>query len=311
MLSESWEGSYQKNGESMNKPLVRATALVLVIALTFAPLPSLAIAPLVLVFVKQMVKDTLVSELKSMLLSSLQDMGCKGIALSNALLTLDGLKGGGSVMGGVPDMAALTGSALPGVGKLPAMPGGGLPEMPSLPMDMAGGAGGFGALAGLPQAGAMMGGPEMADMMKRLPGGASAMTLGPEEMAMMAQMQAVMAQPPSPADTLATIDELREVGFLSAELQGELKECMVLIPEAAPALGMGMGMFKTVLPQMKQARAEIQALSPEEQDELAATVARELENVPASERKLFLNEIGGGFFPARVVEGVKASLDEK
>ena len=65
------------------------------------------------------------------------------------------------------------------------------------------------------------------------------------------------------------------------------------------------------MPQFKQAHDAMHALSPAEQEELAATLARELEDVPAAERKVFLNEIGGGFFPPRVAEGVKARFGEK
>jgi len=63
------------------------------------------------------------------------------------------------------------------------------------------------------------------------------MTLDAEQMAMMTRMQAAMSQPLSPVETLATIDELGELGLLSKQLQSELKECMVLAPQAITGMG--------------------------------------------------------------------------
>ena len=96
------------------------------------------------------------------------------------------------------------------------------------------------------------------------------MNLDPEQVAMMAQMQRMMNEPLSPRETLATIDELFELGFLPKAMQSELKECMVLVPATIPALGMGMGMLKPMVPQLRQARDEMRTLSPAEQDEIAA-----------------------------------------
>ena len=153
--------------------------------------------------------------------------------------------------------------------------------------------------------------PQMAGLLGGLAPGAGlppGLALDPQQMAMFAQMQTAMTQPLSPSETLATIDELAEVGLLPPALQTELKECMVLLPQAAPALGMGMGMLAPVLPKLREARAQMLALSPSEQDEFAATMVQELQGVPAKDRKAFVDQLGGGFFPPRVVEGVKARL---
>jgi hypothetical protein len=75
-----------------------------------------------------------------------------------------------------------------------------------------------------------------------------------DTMAMMARMQQAMAQPLSPAETLATIDELFELGFLPKAVQIEFRECMVLVPETTAALGIGMGMLWPMIPQLRQAR---------------------------------------------------------
>jgi hypothetical protein len=114
-----------------------------------------------------------------------------------------------------------------------------------------------------------------------------------------------MGKPLSPVETIATIDEMSELGLLSKAMNTELKECMLLLPDAAPMLGMGMGMMKPMLPKMREGRDQMRNLSPAEQDELAETIAHEFDKVSADDRKLMLGELGGGMFPPRVVEALK------
>ena len=129
--------------------------------------------------------------------------------------------------------------------------------------------------------------------------------IDPEQLARVMQ---AMSQPLSPPETLAVMDEMAEIGMLPKAMQTELKECMVLLPAAAPALGMGMGMLKPMLPQMRQARDQLHALSPAEQDELVAALAPEMKALAADERKVFLEFLDGGFFPKRVAEGLRVQL---
>jgi hypothetical protein len=236
-------------------------------ALGVLPLTSAALSPAVALMIKQIVQDAVTTSLKDILLGSLRDMGCKGIALSNGLAALDA-RGGGA--------AALRGMA------------GGLPGLP--------GAGGAMPTSGM---------PGMADLARMLPPGTA---LPPEQAAMLAQMQRAMAQPLSPAQTLATMDEMVELGLLPRPIQAEMKECMVLLPQTASALGMGMGLLQPMLPELRAAREQMRALPPAEQEEMAALMAQELKAVPAAERALFLEQIDAGFFPPAVAAGVKARL---
>ena len=91
-------------------------------------------------------------------------------------------------------------------------------------------------------------------------------------------------------------------------IQGEFKECMVLVPATIPALGMGMGMLKPMIPQLRQTRAEMRALSPAEQDEVAAALGQELKALPADQRSALLEYLDSGFFPPRVVAGARAAV---
>jgi hypothetical protein len=125
---------------------------------------------------------------------------------------------------------------------------------------------------------------------------------------MLARVQQVIAQPLSPAETLAAIDELSELGLLPPAMRAELGDCMALAPQAGQGLGMAMGMLKPMIPQLRQARAQVHALSPEEQDEVAATLAEELRALPAEERATMLEQLDAGFFPARVRDTAKAAL---
>ena len=295
--------------------LLSATA----IALALVPAPSNAIAPVILALAKQFVQQALQSTLKDMLLGSLRDSGCKGIALANALSALDMRSAGMSLPAGMPALA----------GGMPSLPGGaaGL-ALPQAGGALAGGAsgmlpggmagmlpGGMAGMAGmLPGGAGALGGVDpavMAAMMERMaPGGVAG--LPAMDPALMAQAQQLMSQPPlSPTETLATIDELGELGFLPPAMRAELEECMVVLPQTAAALGMGMGMLKPMLPQLRQARTEMQALSPSEQDELAAAMASELKSISGDDRKLFLEQLGSGFFPPRVAEGVRQRLGAK
>jgi hypothetical protein len=253
----------------MNKRVGRFGAVALAAGMAFAPAPSEAIAPLLLVMLKQIAQDAAKSVLKDMLLSQLNGMGCKGMALANALqgTTLRGALGG--VAGSV------------------------LPPMTALPT-------GMGMGMAVP--------PEMAAKMGSLMPG---MALEPEQMAAMARMQQAMSQPLSPRETLASIDALTELGFLPQPIQAELKECMLLIPAAAQALGMGMGMLQPMIPQLRQARAELHALPLAEQDEVAAALAQDLSSLSPDERKALADYLDSGFFPKRVAEGVKARLSAR
>jgi len=187
---------------------------------------------------------------------------------------------------------------MPGMSGLPGMPV--LPPgLGTLPGGLAGGAGGaVPADVAAKMAGLMPGGGQ-------LPAG---LGLDLEQMAMLAGLQKSMAEPLSPQETIATLDELADLGFLPRPIQSELKECMVVLPTSIVALGMGMGMLKPIVPQLRQARAELHALTPAEQDELAVALAEEIAPLPAAQRAEFVDQLGAGFFPPRVVAGVKERL---
>ncbi len=297
----------------MTRSRRRIAASMLVLLLTLSPLPGQALAPVLLLLVKQIVKDAAQSMLKDMLLSTLNGMGCKGMAIANALQALDLRKGGGGaggmmglLGGGMPKLPA--GGGMPGMPPgmaMPQMPAGmSIPGMPAMP-------GGIGALSGM--AGGMgLGAPGSEEMMSRMrammPGGGqmpAGTGIDPEQLSRIMQS---MSQPLSPPETLAVIDEMTEIGFLPKAMQTELKECMVLLPAAAPALGMGMGMLKPMLPQLRQAREQLHALSPAEQDELVAALAPEMKGLAADERKTLLEFLDSGFFPKRVAEGLRRQL---
>ena len=290
-------------------PGIRRLAISLVAAtLVVAPARSDAIAPVLLVMLRQIAQDVAKSMLKDALLSSLEGMGCKGIALANALEALDlrrsltGGAGGLAALGrGVPQMPpGMSGVAgMPGMPSMPALPGGaptlaGMPALPPLA--------GMGGIGPIP--------PEMAARMSAMMPGIGQMPagLGPEQMAMMARLQQAMGEPLSPAETVATIDELAELGFLPKPIQAELKECMVVLPTSIVALGMGMGMLRPIIPQLRDAREQLHALSPAEQDEVAEALVQELAPLPPSQRAEFLQVLDGGFFPERVRDGVRARL---
>ena len=264
----------------------RCAAVMLALAVALTPIRSDAIAPALLLLVKHIAKDLAQSMLKDALLSGLSGMGCKGIALANALQALD-RRGGAGVgpgpMGGLPKMPA----GMPNLGGMTGMPAG---LGGAIPADVAA------------QMRALMPG------LGQLPAGAG---IDPDQIAMLAGIQQAMGEPLSPPQTVAAIDELAELGFLPPAIQAELKECMVVLPSSIPALGMGMGMLRPIVPQLRQARDELRALSPAEQDEVADALAREIAPLPADQRAEFVEYLGAGFFPPRISAGVKARLAGK
>ncbi len=248
----------------------RTSRSAMAIALALAMLAAPPPAAALPPLLAMMGKQALTSMFRDALLGSLRDSGCKGAALANAIGALD-LRGGGGA-GALAGMAGMTG--------MTGMPGGGA-------IDPA--------------------------MLGRLMGGAGALPPGvqldPQQAAMLAQMQQMMAQPPlSPAETVATLDELAEIGLLPKPMQAEMKECMALMPQSTQAMGMAMGMLRPAIGQMRQAREQMAALSPDEQQQLAAQIADELRDAPADERKQMLDALGRGFLPPAVVEGVRAKL---
>ena len=269
---------------------LRRCALTLAVALALLPVTSNALAPALLFMVKQIAQQAATSMIKNALLSSLAGMGCKGIALTNAINTLDVRKGGGLAgAGAVPGMPA--GMSMPG------MPAG--MSMPGMP-----GAAGLGGAGALPPdlEGAMRGRMPSVD---RLPAGA---INDPRQAAMMARVQQSMAQPLTLPETLATIDDMTALGFFPQAMQAEFKECLQLVPASVPAVGMAMGILKPMIPQLRQAREQMHALSPAEQDEVAAALVQEVQPMPAAQRTAFVEHLDSGFFPARIAAAVKRKL---
>lgn len=284
----------------MNKRVLRPGVLALAVSLVAVPAPSQAIAPALLVLVKQIAQQTATSMIKDALLSSLSGMGCKGVALANALNAFDMRRaaGGAGMLAGMPKMTP--GMALPQMPQLPQMPAG--MTMPGMPA-------GAGLLMGGLPAGASIP-PEIAARMTALMPGAGTMPAGmgldADQMALLQRAQQAMSEPLSPPETVATIDELSELGFVPKAMQAELKECMVLVPGAVPALGMGMALMKPMIPQLRQARDSLHALPPAEQDEVAATLAQEVSALPADQRAALMEHLDSGFYPARISDAVKA-----
>ncbi len=295
---------------------MRLGAICLASTLALAPTTSDAIAPALLLVIKQIAKQTATSMIKDAMLSTLSGMGCKGIALSNALSAMD-LRGGGlprlpagMTMPNMPNMPNMPpGMAMPNMPNLP--PGMAMPNMPNLPPGMVmpnmPGMTGMPGVAGLP--GGMP--AEMAAKMQQMMPGVGALPPTGIDPDMMARVQQAMSQPLSPPETLATIDELFELGFMPKAIQGEFKECMVLVPSTIAPLGMAMGMLKPMIPQLRQAREQMHALSPAEQDEAVAALVLELRPLPADQRATMLEHLDSGFFPKRMADGIRAQLQAK
>ena len=172
-------------------------------SLALAPAPSAAIAPALLMMLTQVAKQSASSMLKDTLLSNLRGMGCKGVALSNALAALDVRRAGAQMPGlsGMPAMPAMP--AMPTMPAMSGMPGlSAMPGMPGMP----------GGMAGEIEAKALR---LIAPDVAALPPGAG---ISPD---MMARLQQAMSQPLSPPETLAVVDEMFELGLMPKAIQAE------------------------------------------------------------------------------------------
>lgn len=262
---------------------VRAALTALAITLALSAPPSHALAPLIAMLGKKMLQDMLQNSLKDMLLESVSGLGCKGTALANSIRGAGSLKG--MAAGMMPNVAAM--ANMPG---MPGMPGvstpPGMQVMPGMP-----------GMGGVP--------PEVAAMMsKMMPGAMPGGGLNAEQTQMLAGLTGSMGAPLSPQETMGTIDEMVELGLLPTATASDLKDCLTLLPQSAQALGMAMGMMKSTLPQIRAGRDQMRQLSPGEQDELAAVLAKDLDQAPEADRKQMLTGLRGGLFPPRVVDAL-------
>jgi hypothetical protein len=138
--------------------------------------------------------------------------------------------------------------------------------------------------------------------------------MSPEQMAMVqnavAQMQGAMSQPLSREETKAVFDEMAEMGLLTDKMRDEAKDCITYAPPGAgDSLGGAGAMLKsTVLPAAHQAKERMAAATPEEQKQLADGMVDALNSASAADRKAFFDGMGAGFFPAPVVEQVRARV---
>ena len=218
---------------------------------------------------KQILQNVIFGSVKNELIASLAGMGCKGAAIA-------GLAAAAGAEGAKGAAGALTGGRVPSPGGAAMDP-------------------------------AMM--QKAMEMMQQRNG-----RMTPEQMAMMqkamSQMQGAASQPLSREETKAVFDEMAEMGLLTDKLRDEAKECITYAPPGAGDSlgGAGAMLENTVLPAARQAKERMAAATPEEQKQLADGMVDALNSASAADRKAFLDGFGSGFFPAPVVEQVRARV---
>jgi hypothetical protein len=136
----------------------------------------------------------------------------------------------------------------------------------------------------------------------------------PEQQAMMqnamSQMQGAMSQPLSRAETAAVFDDLADIGMINDKMRSEAKDCIALAPPGSgDQVGATGALLKnTVIPAARQAKERMASASPEEQTQLADGMVNALNSASPEDRKAFFDGLGLGFFPAPVVEQVRARV---
>jgi len=256
---------------------------------------------------------------------------------------LAGMPAGASPGGVAPSMAGgpgMPGGALPqgmpqGMSMPPGMTMPNVPRAPGTP-----GAGAGGALpGGMPMGGGMaMGGgrsmgqatgvgssgrmdlptmtPEAAGDMSQVLAAMQAKyggTMTPDQMARaqetMRGIQRASEHPLTRSETLEVFDELKGLGVLTDSMHSEARDCILLAPAGSDAaLGQSGAMIReVVLPQLRDTRAKLANLGPEEQVQLAQGIADALRDASPADRKAFQEGLGLGFFPPAVVEKARAA----
>lgn len=255
----------------------------------FAQVPPMMIASLG----KQILQNVIFGSVKNELIGALAGMGCKGA-------TIAGLAAAANAGGTAGAARTLTGGRGPSGGPVAMRSAGGGAGMPS------------GMPPGMGAPGAMMDPAMMQkamEMMQQQNG-----RMSPEQMAMMqkamGQMQGAMSQPLSREETKAVFDDMAEMGLLTDQMRDEAKDCITYAaPGAGDSLGAAGAMLKnTVLPAAQQAKERMAEATPEEQKQLADGMVDALNSASAADRKAFLEGFGSGFFPAPVVEQVRARV---
>lgn len=245
-------------------------AIALSLAAFLHSVPGVAQAPQMVSMAKQILQNVVLGSVKNELIGSLAGMGCRGS-------TIAGLAAAAS-SGGAKGAANAT------LGPRANMGG----------MDPA----------------AMQRAMEMAQ--KQM--GAQGMQLTPEQQAAMqkamSQMQTASSQPLSPAETAAVFDELADLGLVSDSMRKEAKDCISAAPPGSTeSLGSAGAMIRsTVLPAARQAKERMANLTPDEQKQLADGIVDGLNSASPADRKAFFEGVGLGFFPAPVVEQVRARV---
>lgn len=284
------------------------------------PLTSDAVFPVAMLG-KQILQNVIFGQVKDQMIGSLAGMGCKGARLAGLIASAGaagsslgggGLSGGmpGGGMGGMPGggMNLPGGMNMPGTGMTP--PNG--TNSPARGASMRAARGGIGIPNMTPeQAQALManGMPDPA-MLSQMTG----RPMSPEQAAQMQQamsgMQQAMSHPLSRAETLEVFNELADMGLMTDEMRGEVRDCITLAPAGSEqALGASGAMIKTmVLPQLRDTRQRLNNLTPEEQNQLADGLVDALQHASAKDRKAFLDGFGAGFYPKPVVETVRARM---
>ncbi|HET7764447.1 MAG TPA: hypothetical protein VFK92_05090 [Burkholderiales bacterium] len=273
---------------------MRATRIPLLLVLLALPAAGIGQVPPTMVasLGKQILQNLVFGSLKGELFGALAGMGCKGSTIAGLAAAASTGRAGATQM----LTSQARGSARGPVAMRAAGGGAGMP--PTVPPGMAG----MGAMDP-----AMM--QQAIQMMQQ-----QGRSMTPEQQTMMqnvmAQMQGATAQPLSRTETAAVFDDLADLGMLTDKMRTEAKECIALAPPGAgDQLGATGAMLKnTVIPAARDAKERMAGASPEEQKQLADSMAEALKSASPEDRKAFFDGLGLGFFPPAVVDQVRAQV---
>ncbi len=291
----------------------------LAVSITLFPSTSGAVLPVM--FGPEILQNVIFGQVRNQMIGSLGNMGCKGHGLAGLIASAKAFTS--PVSGFSRGMSGGFPSGMPGGGS-GSMSGGGM-NMPGPGMAMPNGIDSTAKSASMHAANAN-GIPTATEAQAEVvtangmpdPAVLSQMMgrqMSPDQAAQMQRamsaMQEAIRHPLSRSETIEVFDQLADMGLMTNEMRGEVRDCIMLAPPGSEnAVGVSSAMVKTmVLPKLRDAKQRLNSLTPEEQSQLTDGIVDALQHASAKDRNQFLDGFGEGFFPAAVVEKVRAKIN--
>jgi len=310
-----------------------AVATLFASALALAPSSSHAVVPVLLA--RELVKQVLEDAVQQRIATTLAGTGCNGAP--DAASSATGAAGSANAVAATPNSApgALASGAvqhttgmfakLAHLGQLAAALGGNRGSLASAALpELAGAASARAGTSVAADANSVAGNVAGAVTgAVAAEGTSNAVTAAPEASSgttdtspsfstVTSKLQDAVSHPLTPGETMQAFGELHAFGLLDQSGLDGVQQCLNAGGFLAErTLGTTAAALEvTVLPPLRQAKAQFGSLTPEEQSAVAHVITDQLESMSVAKQQKFLDGVGAGLFPAPVIAQVRSSLGQ-